>query len=84
MLLLLTKSLFNHYLNHLVDQSFKGVNRNFVLSFENENSRTSHSQYYLPKVGIKDYNIKIDGKNVFHMAVKNNARTYENIRKNCY
>ena len=44
----------NQYLNHLVDPSFQGVNRLFVLSFENENGRTSNSEYYLPKVEIKD------------------------------
>ena len=48
--------------DNLVDPSFQGVNRLFVLSFENENDRTSHSTYYLPKVEIKDYNILIDGK----------------------
>ena len=44
----------NQYLNHLVDLSFQGVNRLFVLSFENENVRSSHSEYYLPKVQIKN------------------------------
>ena len=39
----------NQYLNHLVDPSFERVNRCFVLSFENENGGTSHSEYYLPK-----------------------------------
>ena len=51
----------NQYLNHLVDLRFQGVNRLFVLSFENENGRTSHSEYYIPKVEMKDYNVKIDG-----------------------
>ena len=32
----------NRYLNHLINPSFQGVNRLFVLSFENENVRTSH------------------------------------------
>ena len=32
----------NRYLNHLINPSFQGVNRLFVLSFENENDRTSH------------------------------------------
>ena len=32
----------NRYLNHLVDPSFQGVNRIFVLSFENEDDRRSH------------------------------------------
>ena len=31
------------YLNDLVDSSFQGVNRFFVLSFENEDDRKSHS-----------------------------------------
>ena len=51
--------------NHLINPSFQGVNRLFVLSFENENDRTSHSNYYLPKVEIKDYSVMIDGKNFF-------------------
>ena len=44
----------NRYLNYLINPSFQGVNRLFVLSFENENVRTSHSTYYLSKVEIKD------------------------------
>ena len=43
----------NRYLNHLINPSFQGVNRLFVLSFENEDDRISHSTYYLPKVEIK-------------------------------
>ena len=50
----------NRYLNHLVDPSFQGLNILFAWSFENENNRTSHSTYYLPKKEIKDYNIIID------------------------
>ena len=30
---------------------------------------------------MKDYNIMIDGKNIFDRPVKNNEVTYENIRK---
>ena len=50
----------NLFLSHLVDPSFQGVNRLFVLSFENENGRTLYSEYHSTKVEIKDYNIKID------------------------
>ena len=71
----------NRYLNHLVDSSFQGVNRLFVLSFENEDDRTSHSTYYLPKVEIKDYNVMIDGKNFFDQPINNNLKTNENITK---
>ena len=55
----------NRYLNYLINPSFQGVNRPFVLAFENEHGRTSHSTYYLPKVEIKDYNVMIDGRNFF-------------------
>ena len=30
---------------------------------------------------IKDYNVMIDGQNIFDQPVKNNLRTYNNIRK---
>ena len=68
-------------LNHLVEPSFQGVNRLFVLAFEGDTQRTSHSGYYFPNVEIKDYNIMINGENVFDQPIKNNKVTYENIRK---
>ena len=71
----------NRYLNHLINTSFQGVNRLFVLSFENENDRTSHSTYYLPKVEIKDYNVMSDGKNFFDQPINSMIKTYGNIRK---
>ena len=52
----------NQYLDFLINPSFNGVNRLFVLSFENKNERTSHSSYYLPKIEVKDYNVKFDGR----------------------
>ena len=71
----------NQYLNHLVDPSFQRGNRLFVLLFENENGRRSYSNYYLPKVEVKDCNIMIDGKNFFDQPVNNNFKTYANIKK---
>ena len=68
-------------LNHLVDPGFQGVNKHFVLSFENEDDRKSHSSYYLPKVTIKDYNVMIDGKNFFDQPINREIKTYESIRK---
>ena len=41
------KSRRNPSLNHLVEPSFQGINRFFVLAFENDAQRTSHSNYYL-------------------------------------
>ena len=71
----------NPNLNHLVEPSFQGVNRLFVLAFEDDAQRTAHNSYYLPTVEIKDYNIMINGENFFDQPIKNNKVTYENIRK---
>ena len=70
----------NKHTNYLINPSFQGVNRLFVLPFENENGRTSHSTY-LPKVEIKDYNVMIDGRNVLDQPINSMNKTYKNIRK---
>ena len=44
----------NPNLNHLVEPSFQGVNRRFVLAFENDVQRTSNRIYYFPNSEIKD------------------------------
>ena len=53
----------NRYLDYLIESSFQGVNRLFVLEFEDDNGQESLKQYYLPTVEIKDYNVMIDGIN---------------------
>ena len=58
-------------LNYLIDPTFKKVNRFFVLSFENEDSRTSFSKYYVSNIQIKDFTKLIDGKSFFDMPIKN-------------
>ena len=68
-------------LNHLVGPSFQGVKKLFVLTFEDDAQRPSNKRYYLPNVEMKDYNVMIDGKNVFDQPVKNNRITYKNTRK---
>ena len=52
-----------------------------MYSFQNEVGRTAHIGYYLPKVDIKNYIVKIDGKIFFDQSIKNGTKTYENIRK---
>ena len=69
----------NNNLNYLIDPTFSNVNRLFILSFENEDDRTSFSEYYLPKVEMKDYNVIIDGKVFFEIPVKNKEESYEKI-----
>ena len=71
----------NEDFNYLIDPSFQHVNRLYVLSFENNEPRTRHAGYFLPKVEVKDYYVLIDAKNFFDQPVKNNLRTYDSIRK---
>ena len=55
----------NANLNHLIEPSYQGVNRLFVLAFENDDERISNKMYYIPNVEIIDYNAMIDGKKHF-------------------
>ena len=68
------------YLNYLIDPSFQGVNRLFVLSFENAKDRTVDKKY-IPNMEIKDYNVFDDGRNFFNQPIKNDLKTCDNIRK---
>ena len=63
----------------MIDRTFTNVNRIFVLSYENENDRTSFSKYYVPKIEIKDFNVLTDGKPFFEIPVKNKKEAYEAI-----
>ena len=72
----------NPNLKHLVDPSFQGINRLFVLPFENDTQRISSKGYYFQNVEVKDYNVMIDGENFFDQPIKNDKMTYDNIRKN--
>ena len=76
-----TKQARNRYLDFLIDPSFQGVNRLFVLSFKDDDGRESHKQYYISTVEIKDYKVIIDGGNCFDQPIKTDLKTYDNIRK---
>ena len=65
----------------MVESSFQGVNRLFVLAFENDTQKASHSGYYFPNVDVTSYNVVINGETFFDQPIKNNKVTYENIRK---
>ena len=71
----------NPNLNHLIEPSFQGVNRLFVLAFENDTQRKNNKIHYIPNVEIKDYNVMIDGKNFFEQPVKYDKVTHKNIRE---
>ena len=65
----------NPNLNHLVEPSFEGIKRLFVLAFEDDTQRISAKGYYLPNVELKDYNM-INGENVFNQPVMDSEITW--------
>ena len=67
----------NNNLNYLI--GFTKVNRLFALSFENQDDRISFSEYYVPNVQIKDFNVLIDGKSFFDIPIKNDEGKYKQI-----
>ena len=72
----------NNNLNYLIDPTFTNVNRLFVLSFTRDNAGDkgdSFSDYYVPNVEIKDFNVLIDRKSFFDLPVKNEEEAYETI-----
>ena len=70
----------NNNLIFLIDPTFRNVNRLFVLFFSRNNNTDnidSFSDYYVPNVEIKDFNVSIDGKSFFDLPVKNEGETYK-------
>ena len=75
----MTNQTQNNNSSNLIDSTFAKANRLFVLPFENEKDRRSFSNYCVPNVQIKDFNVLIDGKSFFDMSMKNEEETYEQI-----
>ena len=75
-------------LNSLIDPTFTTVNRLFVLSFKNEDDRSSFSKYYAPSAEIRDFNVLIEGKRFFDTPIKIKEKAYEKtieiVRNNNY
>ena len=69
----------NNYLNILIDPTFTNVNRLFVLEYQAAENRQSFSQFYLPRVMVKDYNIIIDKLGFFDLSTKNAEEAFEKI-----
>ena len=77
-----TSEAVNNNLNILVDPTFTNANRLFVLSYATDDdnyNRQSYSQFYLPKVMVKDYNVIIDKLAIFDLPIKTEEEAYEKI-----
>ena len=69
----------NNNLNILIDLTFTNVNRLFVLAYQTADDRQSFSQFYLPKIMVKDFNVIIDKLGFFDLPIKTEEEVYEKI-----
>ena len=60
----------NNNVNILIDPTFTKVNRLFVSAYQTADDRQSFSQFYLPKVMVKDFNVIIDKLAFFDLPKK--------------
>ena len=75
------------YIRELLDSSYQGVKRLFVLAYnnkENDNGQVSidsHKKYFLPRVKLENYNIEIDGRSFYDQPINDSIKQYDEISK---
>ena len=74
------------YITELLDSSYQGVKRLFVLIDDNtagndQVSIDSFKKYFLPRVKIENYNIEIDGRNFYDQPINDSIKQCDKIRK---
>ena len=70
----------------MLDSSYQGVKRLFVFGHDNtagnnQVSDDSFKKYFLSRVKIENYNIKIDGRNFYDQPINDSIKQYDEIRK---
>ena len=71
-------------MDYLIDSTFVNINKLLALSLKNSNddpTRDSFDEYYMPSVEIKDFNALIDNKQFFDQAIKKKQEAYEILIK---
>ena len=77
----------NNRLRILLDASFEGVKKLFVLAFDNtDNSnkkveRDSHRKYFLPRVNITNYNVLIGGRTFMISLLKIKPKNMKKLER---
>ena len=74
------------YIRELLDSSCQGIKRLFVLAYNNtagnnQVSVDSYKKYFLPRVKIDNYNIEIDGRNLYDQPINDSIKQYDGVRK---
>ena len=73
-------------IRELLDSSYQGVKRLFVLACNNAEGNNqvsvdSFKKYFLPRVEIETYNIEIDGRNFYDQPINDSIKQYNEVRK---
>ena len=75
----------NDYIRELLDASYQGVKRLFILAYDNTGANLvtadSHRRYFLPRIKIENYNIEIDGRNFYDQPINDLIKQYDEVRK---
>ena len=75
----MTTEAINNNFKILIDPTFYNVNRLFILAYQTADDRQSFSQFYLPKVMVKDFNVIINKLAFFDLPIKTEEEAYEKI-----
>ena len=73
----MTTEAINNNLNILIDPAFTNVHRLFLLAYQTGNDRQSYSQFYLPRVVVKDFKFIIAKLAFFDLPIKTEEEAYE-------
>ena len=75
-------------LYELLNASFQGVRRLFVLAYvvaagaaNDEAGIKDNKKYFLPRGEIKNYNVLIDGRNFYDQPINDLIKQYDEVRK---
>ena len=73
----------NDNIRILINPSWQGMNRLFVLAYLNDNTSTVnlHRKYFLPRIETKNYKIEIDGRNFYDQPINDSIKQYDEVRK---
>ena len=70
----------------MLDSSFQGVKRLFVLAYDNTASDNQVSvdflkKYFLPRVKVENYNSDIDGRNFYDQPINDSIKQYSAMKQ---
>ena len=74
------------YIRELLDPSYLGVKRLFVLAYvnteaDNQVSINFHQKYFFPRGSIGNWNIEIDGRNFYDQPINDLIKECDEVRK---